>query len=229
MKSILRYLKGTLSHGILLQPSSSLALQGYTDTDWASCPNDRRSTSGYCVYLGSSLVSWSSSQQRVVSRSNAESEYRAPASLTVEIVWIQGLLRELGISQLTPPLIWCDNRSVAALAANPVFHARSKHIEIDLHFIRDKVLQGDLKIQYIPIAQQVADVFTKHLSSAQFLLFRTQLSIVPRLVHLWGDDNSSHSQLKEVTHNISLKLLCFFFVSINFVSLVSSSFIQSMR
>ena len=146
----------------------------------------------------------------MVSRSNAESEYRALASLTVEIVWIQGLLRELGISQLTPPLIWCDNRSVAALAANPVFHARSKHIESDLHFIRDKVLQGDLKIQYIPIAQQVADVFTKHLSSAQFLLFRKQLSIVPRLVHLWGDDNSSHSQLKEVTHNISLKLLCFF-------------------
>ena len=129
----------------------------------------------------------------MVSRGNAESEYKALASLTVEIVWI-----------------WCDNRSVASLAANPVFHALSKHIEIDLHFIRDKVLQGDLKIQYIPIAQQVADVFTKHLSSAQFLLFRTQLSIVPRLVHLWGDDNSSHSQLKEVTHNISLKPPLFF-------------------
>ncbi|RVW59875.1 Retrovirus-related Pol polyprotein from transposon RE1 [Vitis vinifera] len=188
VKRILRYLKGTLSYGIQMQQSTSLDIHGYTDADWASCPDDRRSTGGYGIFLGPNLVSWSSNKQKVVSRSSAESEYRALASATSEMIWIQYVLQELCLSSSSPPLLWCDNKSAAHLAANPVFHARTKHIEMDLHFIRDHVLRKQLVIQYLPSAEQVADIFTKHISSSQFLSFRTKLSVVPSPVSLRGDD-----------------------------------------
>ena len=200
VKRILRYLRGTSAHGLLLHSSSSLALQGYTDVDWASCPDDEKNTSGYCLFLRPNLISQSSSKQKIVSRSNAESEYRSLTFLTTEIVQVQSLLKELCIAQTQPPLVWCDNKSATALAANPIFHACTKNNELYLHFIRDKVLQRDLVIQCIPSSEQVADIFTKHIPSAQFFMFRTKLSVVPRPVHLRGDDDHQETQQQICTN-----------------------------
>ena len=111
-------------------------------------------------------MSWSSNKQKVVSRSSAEPKYRALVSTASKIIWIQSILQEICFSSSSPPLLWCDNKSATHLVANPMFHARTKHIELDLHFIRDRVLGKQLIIQYISSFEQFADIFTKHISSS---------------------------------------------------------------
>lgn len=134
VKLILRYLKGTIHHGVSLQGSKSLSLSCYTNADWASCPDDRRRTSGFCVFLGQSLISWTSSKQKVISRSSTKSEYRGVANAAAELIWIESLLKELLVPLSSPPVIFCDNLSATYLAVNPILHARTKHVEIDYHY-----------------------------------------------------------------------------------------------
>ena len=125
----------------------------YSDADWVGCPDTRRSTSGYCVYLGPSLVSWSSKRQPTVSRSSAEAEYRAMANAVAERTWLRQLLQELhhDVSQAT--VVYCDNVSAVYLSANPVHHRRTKHIELDIHFVREQVALGRIRVLHVPTAQ----------------------------------------------------------------------------
>ena len=130
------------------------------------------------MFLGANLISWSSKKQPTVARSSTEVEYRALASTAAEITWLQYLLKDLRIPLLATPAILCDNISATYLAHNPVLHSRSKHIAIDYHFVREKVLLGDLSVAHVPTAHQLADVFTKPLSHVKFAPAISSLSLL---------------------------------------------------
>ncbi|CAN6723036.1 unnamed protein product [Malus baccata var. baccata] len=167
VKRILRYLRGTIGWGILFQ-LGSLCLRAYTDADWAGDPNDRLSTTGFVVFLGSNPISWSSKKQHTVSRSSTEAEYRAMATTTAEVVWLQQLLKDLHLDIPSPPRLHCDNVSAMALATNPVLHSKAKHIEVDCHFVRERVQTGVISLQFVASQAQFADIFTKGLCSPLF-------------------------------------------------------------
>jgi hypothetical protein len=173
-KRVLLYLKHTADHG-LLYSKGSLHLQAFCDSDWAGNPDDRRSTSGFGVFLGNCLISWSAKKQPVVSRSCTEAEYRSMAITTAELFWIRMLFQELQVPLPLAPVLWCDNVSALALASNPVFHAHTKYIEVDYHFIREKVINRDILVKFISTMDQLADIFTKGLSSARFALLKSKL------------------------------------------------------
>jgi hypothetical protein len=186
VKRILRYLKHTSHHSLFLHKDSNFTIQTFSDADWASSPDDRRSTSGYCLFLGRNLISWSSRKQRTVSRSSTKSEYRAIAHASAELVWLRSLLTELGVSSSSTPVLWCDNIGATYLTANPLFHARTKHIEIDFHFVRDLVSSKTVSVQFISSKDQVADTFTKPLPTAQFNSLRANLNVRDLPLRLWG-------------------------------------------
>ncbi|GKV19028.1 hypothetical protein SLEP1_g29328 [Rubroshorea leprosula] len=178
VKRILRYIKGTLHHGLNFYSSSTLSLTGFCDADCAGCTITRRSTTGFCIFLGANCISWSSKKQSTIARSTAEAEYRALATTTAELVWITYLLRDIGILILNPPQVFSDNISALHMSINPVFHARTKHIELDYHFVREKVALGSLVTRYVPSMDQIADIFTKPLPRTQFQFLRFKLGLV---------------------------------------------------
>ena len=143
---ILRYLKDTIFDGLHFSSHSSLTIQAYSDADWAGDPTDCRFTTGYCFLLGDSLISWRSKKQTVITRSSTKVEYRALAATTAELIWLRWLLQDLGVDCSTATKLHCDNRSAIQIAHNNVFHERTKHIEIDCHFIRHHLLQGTLTL-----------------------------------------------------------------------------------
>jgi hypothetical protein len=177
LKRILRYIRGTLDMALLVRPSSQIELVVYSDADWAGCPDTRRSTSVYAVFHGDNLVSWSSKRQNTVSRSSAEAEYRAVANAVAEAAWIRQLLNELHSPLPKTTLVYCDNISAVCMSSNPIQHQRTKHIEIDLHFVRERVALGDVRVLHVPTTSQFADIFTKGLPSSVFCEFRHSLNV----------------------------------------------------
>ncbi|KAK4381916.1 Retrovirus-related Pol polyprotein from transposon RE1 [Sesamum angolense] len=177
-KRILRYIKGSLDYGLLYKNSNDFKLKGFTDADWVGDASDRRSTSGYCFNIGSAVVSWCSKKQSTVALSSTEAEYMAATIATQECIWLKRLIGDIyGKVNYTVP-IECDNESAIRLASNPVFHGRTKHVEIHHHFVREKVLNQEVELKGIHTNDQVADIFTKALAKPKFESFRTALGVI---------------------------------------------------
>lgn len=158
---LLRYLKDIIHLRLQFYNKGALQLYYFSNSDWACDRDDRKSVAGFAVYLGPNLVSWSSKKQAVVSKSSTEAEYRSLAHAASEVPWIQSLLGELNIKLSSTPMMWCDNQEAIALAYNPVYHAKTKHVELDIHFIRDKVTAKEIEVCFVPSQDQTADVLTK--------------------------------------------------------------------
>ncbi|XP_020673360.2 uncharacterized protein LOC110092978 [Dendrobium catenatum] len=161
LKCVLRYLNGTLHHGLFL-PQTDLLLIAYSDSDWAGDQLDRKSTTGYCIFLGTALLSWSVKKQTTVARSSTEAEYRSMAAAAADLIWTRRLYEDFQIN-LSSTELFCDN--VSAIC-NPIFHARTKHIEVDHHFIRDCIQSNQITVRHISTTDQPADIFTSILPGA---------------------------------------------------------------
>ncbi|XP_059636032.1 uncharacterized mitochondrial protein AtMg00810-like [Cornus florida] len=168
VKQILRYFKGTQHYGVSYLAKSPISFYGFCDAGWAGCPTTRRSTTEFCTFLGANCISWCSKKQPTVARSSSEAEYQSMASTTAEITWLTFLLQDIGISLFKPPQLFCDNVSGLHMSVNPMFHARSKHIKCDYHFVSEKVAMGNLITRYISSASQPANIFTKPLPNDSF-------------------------------------------------------------
>ncbi|KAM1091216.1 hypothetical protein ACFX2J_018527 [Malus domestica] len=175
VKRILRYLKASVGRGILMTKNDSTAIMGYTDADWAGHSLDRKSTTGFCTFVGGNLVTWRSKKQSVVARSSAEAEYRAMASTACELIWLKSLLFDLGFHSKEPISMFCDNQAAMHIASNPVFHKRTKHIEVDCHYVRAQVQANIINTHYTHSHDQLADIFTKPLPTIQFMRILSKL------------------------------------------------------
>ncbi|GMJ02586.1 hypothetical protein HRI_003927800 [Hibiscus trionum] len=174
---LLSYIKKDPGLGLFFLVNNNLQLSAFVDADYRACPDTRRSTTGFCTYIGDCLISWKSKKQHTVSRSSCEAEYRAMAFATCELVWIAALLTSFHVA--TPTVfLYCDNQAAIYLASNQVFHERSKHIEVDCHFIRDKVSTGFLKLFHVRSSDQLADIFTKGLHSPAFTALMSKLKLL---------------------------------------------------
>ncbi|KAK8990121.1 hypothetical protein V6N11_008637 [Hibiscus sabdariffa] len=174
---VLKYLKKTPGHGLLFKKSSDRSIKVFTDSSWASNLTDQRSTSGYCTFLWGNLVTWRSKKQSVISRSSAEAEFRALAQGICECIWLLKLLREVDPNSADYFELLSDNNSAIQIAKNPVQHDSTKHVEINRHFIAEKIKKGTTKLFYIPTDGQLADILTKALPKPAFDSFKCKLGI----------------------------------------------------
>ncbi|KAA0054264.1 putative mitochondrial protein [Cucumis melo var. makuwa] len=178
VEHILCYLKAAPRLAILYKDHGHTRVECFSDVDWAGSQEDRRSTSGYCVFVGGNLVSWKSKKQNMVSRSSAESEYRIMTQSVCKIVLIHQLLSEIGFSIKVSAKLWCDNQVALHIASNIVFHERTKHIEVDCHFIREKIHDGLVSIRYLKTREQLGDILIKAVNGAKIRYLCNKLDMI---------------------------------------------------
>eukprot|EP00253_Pinus_taeda_P015456 PITA_15456 len=176
-KRILRYVRGTVQFGIHYSAKAAPLLVGFTDSDWAGDPDDRKSTAGYVFALGSGPITWACKKHAAISLSSAEAEYRGAVEASKEALWLRQILSEFGFEQQHPTTLWCDNQSAIQFCKDPVQHQRSKHIELHMHFIRKLIHDHVLEVQYCSTDDQVAGIFTKALTEAKFTKLRYMLGV----------------------------------------------------
>lgn len=174
---VVRYLKGTIGQGVLFRANTTFSITGWCDSDWGACPLTSRSLTGWIVQFGSSPVSWKTKKQDCVSLSSTEAEFRAMKSMIKELIWIKGLLNELGIDHKEPMLICCDNKSALHLSANPVLHERTKHMGIICWFVQEEITKGVIRTTHVSTHDQLADILTKALGHKEFDAFLLKLGI----------------------------------------------------
>ena len=174
-KRVVRYVKNARNKGVFYPYNNTLILTAYCDADWGACPTTRKSTTGFVTLLGDAPLTWRSKKQPTVSLSSAEAEYKAMAMVTKEIVWLTHILQDMFVEVPRPITLHCDNKSAIHIATNPVFHERTKHIEIDCHFVRKKYDERLLVFKYVPSQSQLADIFTKGLGTDQFYVILKSL------------------------------------------------------
>ncbi|XP_019447344.1 PREDICTED: uncharacterized protein LOC109350576 [Lupinus angustifolius] len=170
------YLKGSPAQGLFFSTTSFMKFSAFSDSDWACCLDSRKSITGFCIFMGPTLISWKTKNQNTVSRSST-AEYRALGSLVCELQWLQFLLVDLHISRTDPNSVYCDNKSAIYLAHNPVFHERNKHIEIDCHIVREKIQSKLVHLLPVSSSSQLADAFTKPLPSSTIQTFIHKLGL----------------------------------------------------
>ncbi|KAH9113223.1 hypothetical protein LEN26_000145 [Aphanomyces euteiches] len=178
MKRVMRYVAGTMNYGLLYH-GQQLNLSGYTDSDYAANPDNRKSISGYCTFVGKCLVSWSSQAQRIVAQSTTEAEYIALAQCAKEVLFMRTLNSELGNPVKAGSIIRADNQPAMATACNPVNHSRTKHIDVRYHFVRERIQLEELKLEYVSSKENLADLFTKPLGASLYLPLRDKLGLTP--------------------------------------------------
>ncbi|KAL2245981.1 UNVERIFIED_CONTAM: Secreted RxLR effector protein [Sesamum indicum] len=179
--------KGHSDTGFFFPVASSFSLTTYCSTERANCMDSKRSLTGYCVFLGSSLISWKTKKQTTIACSTAEAEYRGLGTPTCELRWISYLLQDLHIPISTPIPLFCDNQAAIHIVANPIFNERTKHFEIDCHLVHDQFKTYFILPTPVPSSSQLADLFTNLLPASSFarLLSKMGLSAFPQ-VHLEG-------------------------------------------
>lgn len=178
VKRILRYIKGTTEYGLIYSKNSgNNELTGYSDSDLAGHIDDRRSTGGVVFYLNESVITWVSQKQKCVALSSCEAEFMAATAAACQGIWLKNLLTEITGDDPGPVILYVDNKSAIDLARNPVFHGRSKHIDIRYHFIRECVERGQIKVEYVKTDEQRADTLTKALPIVKFERMRKLLGV----------------------------------------------------
>ncbi|KAK9666074.1 hypothetical protein RND81_14G158500 [Saponaria officinalis] len=175
---VVRYLKGTVNARLFYESAGANDMTAYCDADWGKCALTSKSLSGYCIFLGGSLVSWKTKKQKTVSKSTAEAEYRSMSYATSEMVWVDSLLKDLREDVPKPIPLFCNNKAATHIAQNPFFHERTKHLDIDCHYVREKLQEGFLVPQHVRTNLQIADIMTKGLEAQQHRFLTVKLGIV---------------------------------------------------
>ena len=203
LKRVFRYLQGSIDLELTFDKarSSSIELERFADADWGSS-HHRKSINGYVFTIGGGAVAWSSKKQTRIALSTAEAEYNAAVHATKQVIWQRNLYKEIGLPYDTPSIIKSDNQATISISHHPEYHARTKHVDIDLHFLRDYVEEGTIKLEYVPSAENLADLFTKALSRPAHVSLTRAIGLLPGQGECWdnavsGQDTTEREAVNE--------------------------------